>query len=36
MMEAGTSVEDSLALVKASGLPVSAVGVERGWFYADR
>jgi 2-keto-myo-inositol isomerase len=34
MKEAGTSIEDALALVKASGLPVSAVGVERGWFYA--
>ena len=32
--EAGTSIEDSLALVKSSGLPVAAVGVERGWFYA--
>jgi len=34
MQEAGTSIEESLALVKASGLPVAAVGVERGWFYA--
>ena len=34
--EAGSSVEDALALVKASGLPVAAVGVERGWFYAER
>ncbi len=33
-LEAGTSIDDALALVKASGLPVSAVGVERGWFYA--
>ena len=33
--EAGTSFEDSLAQVKSSGLPVTAVGVERGWFYAE-
>ncbi len=35
MQERGHAVEASLALVKASGLPVSAVGVERGWFYAQ-
>jgi 2-keto-myo-inositol isomerase len=35
MLERGTSFEESLALVKASGLPVSAVGVERGWFYGE-
>ena len=34
-LEAGASIEDSLALVRASGLPVAAVGVERGWFYAE-
>jgi 4-hydroxyphenylpyruvate dioxygenase len=34
MQEAGTSIEESLALVKASGLPVTAVGAERGWLYA--
>lgn len=33
-MEAGNSIADLLGLVKASGLPVTAVGVERGWFYA--
>ena len=33
--EAGTSIEESLALVRKSGLPVAAVGVERGWFYAE-
>lgn len=33
--EAGTSIEDALALVRKSGLPVAAVGVERGWFYAE-
>jgi 4-hydroxyphenylpyruvate dioxygenase len=35
MVEAGTPIDDVLALVKASGLPVSAVGVERGWVYAE-
>ena len=34
-LEGGTSIEASLAQVKRSGLPVSAVGVERGWFYAE-
>jgi 4-hydroxyphenylpyruvate dioxygenase len=34
-LEAGASADDALALVKASGLPVAAVGVERGWFYAE-
>jgi 2-keto-myo-inositol isomerase len=34
-LEAGSSIADLLALVKASGLPVTAVGVERGWFYAQ-
>lgn len=33
-LEAGRSIDELLALVKASGLPVAAVGVERGWFYA--
>lgn len=33
--EGGTSIEESLAEVRRSGLPVSAVGVERGWFYAE-
>jgi 2-keto-myo-inositol isomerase len=33
-IEAGSSADELLALVKASGLPVSAMGVERGWFYA--
>jgi len=33
--DAGTSFEESLAQVKASGLPVSAVGVEGGWLYAQ-
>ena len=31
MVEAGTPIDEVLALVRASGLPVSAVGVERGW-----
>jgi 4-hydroxyphenylpyruvate dioxygenase len=35
MLEAGSSAAEALALVKASGLPVAAVGVERGWFYAE-
>jgi 4-hydroxyphenylpyruvate dioxygenase len=34
-LEAGSSIADLLALVKASGLPVTAVGVERGWFFAQ-
>jgi 4-hydroxyphenylpyruvate dioxygenase len=34
-IEAGSSVAELLALVKGSGLPVSAMGVERGWFYAE-
>ena len=33
-MAAGSSIDEVLALVKASGLPVAAIGVERGWFYA--
>jgi sugar phosphate isomerase/epimerase len=33
--EAGTSAQEALTLVKASGLPVAAMGVERGWFYAE-
>lgn len=35
MQERGSSANETLALVKASGLPVTAVGVERGWFYAQ-
>src|SRR5215212_11276203 len=35
LFEAGRSTGEALALVRASGLPVAAVGVERGWFYAD-
>jgi 4-hydroxyphenylpyruvate dioxygenase len=34
-LEAGQSIEDVLALVNANGLPVTAVGVERGWLYAE-
>src|SRR5438874_153518 len=34
-LEAGASIEETLGLVRASGLPVAAVGVERGWFYAE-
>jgi 4-hydroxyphenylpyruvate dioxygenase len=33
--EAGRSDREALALVSASGLPVCAMGVERGWFYAQ-
>ena len=32
--DAGRTDEDVLALVRASGLPVAAVGVERGWMFA--
>ncbi|MCC6174597.1 MAG: sugar phosphate isomerase/epimerase [Chloroflexi bacterium] len=32
--EAGQTDADVLALVRAQGLPVSAVGVERGWMFA--
>jgi sugar phosphate isomerase/epimerase len=35
MVEAGTPIDEVLALVRSSGLPVSAVGVERGWIYAE-
>jgi sugar phosphate isomerase/epimerase len=35
LFEAGTSVQDALGLVRGSGLPVAAMGVERGWFYAE-
>jgi sugar phosphate isomerase/epimerase len=34
-IEAGTPIDEALALVRASGLPVAAVGVERGWVYAE-
>lgn len=34
-VENGRPIDDALQLVKASGLPVTAVGVERGWIYAD-
>ncbi|MFN8633144.1 MAG: sugar phosphate isomerase/epimerase family protein [Chloroflexota bacterium] len=34
-LEAGSSADELLGLVKASGLPVSAVGVERGWVCSD-
>ena len=34
-LEAGKTVEDVIGLVRASGLPVTAVGVEPGWMYAD-
>lgn len=33
-LESGKPIDEVLALVKASGLPVTAIGVERGWFYA--
>src|SRR5687767_6170593 len=33
-LESGRTIDEVLALVKASGLPVAAVGVEQGWFYA--
>jgi sugar phosphate isomerase/epimerase len=33
--EAGRSADEALALVRACGLPVAAMGVERGWFYAE-
>ena len=33
--EGGATSADALGWVKASGLPVTAVGVERGWFYAE-
>jgi 2-keto-myo-inositol isomerase len=33
-LESGRTIDEVLALVKGSGLPVAAVGVERGWFYA--
>jgi 4-hydroxyphenylpyruvate dioxygenase len=35
LLEAGSSTAEALALVRASGLPVAAMGVERGWFYAE-
>jgi 2-keto-myo-inositol isomerase len=31
----GATIGELLALVKASGLPVTAVGVERGWVYSE-
>jgi 4-hydroxyphenylpyruvate dioxygenase len=34
-VESGTSIEEALAQVRASGLPVSAIGVERGWIFAE-
>jgi 2-keto-myo-inositol isomerase len=34
-VEAGGSAEDVLDLVRASGVPVAAVGVESGWMFAD-
>jgi len=34
-IEAGSSINDLLALVRSSGLPVTAIGVERGWLYAE-
>jgi 4-hydroxyphenylpyruvate dioxygenase len=34
-LASGKPAEEALALVKASGLPVAAMGVERGWFYAE-
>jgi 2-keto-myo-inositol isomerase len=34
-IEAGGTADDVLALVRESGLPVSAVGVERGWIFAE-
>ena len=33
--EAGQSTEAVIELVRASGLPVAAVGVERGWIFAE-
>jgi sugar phosphate isomerase/epimerase len=33
-MEAGRTIEGILSLIRASGLPISAVGVQRGWIYA--
>ena len=33
-LDAGGTEDDVLALVRASGLPVAAVGVERGWIFA--
>ena len=33
--QAGVSAEDVLARVRASGLPVAAVGVELGWMFAE-
>src|SRR3954447_24746108 len=35
LLEAGKSASEALELVRASRLPVAAVGVERGWFYAE-
>lgn len=35
LLEAGTSAQEALRLVRDSGLPVAALGVERGWFYAE-
>ncbi len=35
LFEAGTSAAEALRLVRDSGLPVAAMGVERGWFYAE-
>lgn len=34
-MEAGRSIDDILALVRSNGLPVTAVGVQRGWIFAE-
>jgi len=34
-IEAGTSIDDLLAQVRSSSLPVTAIGVERGWLYAE-
>ena len=33
-MEAGATADEVLARVRASGLPVTAIGVERGWIYS--
>jgi sugar phosphate isomerase/epimerase len=34
-IEAGASIDDLLAQVRSSSLPVTAIGVERGWLYAE-
>ncbi len=34
-VDAGTPIDEVLGWVRASGLPVAAVGVERGWIYAQ-